>query len=259
MIGLLLLFPAALAAAPTSTLRPVSEVEWTALNPARGDASPRAATLWGDRAGPGPSGFLVTFADGFSSPPHIHNVTYRAVVLEGEVHNDDAGARPMWMAPGSFWTQPQAEAHITSSRGVSVAYVEIDDGPYLVHPAEQARDVPEKPVNLDASNLVWVASTVAGVEVSRLWGAPDLAAGGVMVRLRPGAVAKLSAEADLRAVVVTGTPTVQLEGTSATAAPGSLISGTSHSLTCTDPSSLCALYVRAERGFSLSEAPSVTP
>ena len=28
-----------------------SEVEWSPLNPARGDASPQAGTLWGDRAG----------------------------------------------------------------------------------------------------------------------------------------------------------------------------------------------------------------
>ncbi|MEM9806584.1 MAG: DUF4437 domain-containing protein [Cyanobacteria bacterium P01_D01_bin.56] len=27
----------------------ISEIEWSPLNPARGDASPRAADLWGDR------------------------------------------------------------------------------------------------------------------------------------------------------------------------------------------------------------------
>ena len=55
--------------------------------------------------------------DGFSSPPHIHNVTYRAMVIKGLVHNDDPEAENMWMPPGSFWTQPAGEAHITSAKG----------------------------------------------------------------------------------------------------------------------------------------------
>ncbi|MEO1279451.1 MAG: DUF4437 domain-containing protein, partial [Planctomycetota bacterium] len=60
-----------------------SEANWGALNPARGDAGPRAADLWGDRTLAGATGFLVKFAEGFSSPPHIHNVTYRGLVIEG--------------------------------------------------------------------------------------------------------------------------------------------------------------------------------
>ena len=65
-----------------------SEVAWAPLNPARGDSSPKAGTLWGDRNGTGPTGFLVQFVDGFSSPPHIHNVSYRGVVINGLIHND---------------------------------------------------------------------------------------------------------------------------------------------------------------------------
>ncbi len=37
-----------------------SEVKWEQLNPARGDKSPKAGTLWGDRNGTGPTGFLVS-------------------------------------------------------------------------------------------------------------------------------------------------------------------------------------------------------
>ena len=74
-----------------------SEVKWEQLNPARGDKSPQAGTLWGDRKGPVPTGFLAKFVDGFSSPPHIHNATYRAVVISGSIHNDDPEAVDMWM------------------------------------------------------------------------------------------------------------------------------------------------------------------
>ena len=153
-----------------------SEVEWEALNPARGEMSPRAGTLWGDRHGEVSTGFLVKFADGFSSPPHVHNVTYRAVVIEGSIHNDDPKAANMWMGSGSFWTQPKGEMHITAAKGASnVALVEIENGPYLVRPPSQAFDSGERPVNLDASNVVWLplsqqSEELDDVSVAYLWG-----------------------------------------------------------------------------------------
>lgn len=134
-----------------------SELEWEKLNPARGDKSPQAATIWGDRNDTLPTGFLAKFVDGFSSPPHIHNVTYRAVVLKGKIHNDDPNAANMWMKPGSFWTQPAGESHITSARGnENLALVEIDKGPYLVKPKTEAFDNGEKPINIDITNVVWL-------------------------------------------------------------------------------------------------------
>ena len=157
---------------------PVSDVVWEALNPARGDQSPKAGTLWGDLRGTDATGFLAKFVDGFSSPPHIHNVTYRAVVISGEIHNDDPLAEKMWMKAGSFWTQPKGEAHITAARGKStIALVEIDEGPYLVKQAQEAFDSEERPVNIDTSNIVWVAPTYLdrneeGPMVSYLWGDP---------------------------------------------------------------------------------------
>ena len=71
----------------TSEVILASEVKWEKLNPARGDKSPQAGTLWGDRKGAVPTGFLAKFVDGSSSPPHIHNATYRAVVISGRIHN----------------------------------------------------------------------------------------------------------------------------------------------------------------------------
>ena len=149
---------------------PVSAVEWGPLNPARGDASPRAGTLWGDRTSAGESGFLVQFKEGFSSPPHIHNVTYRGVVIEGVIHNDDPGAADMWLPAGSFWTQPAGEAHVTSAGDAfNMAYVEIDDGPYLVKPTDESFDSGERPVNLDHTNLVWLDVVWSPGFVGRLW------------------------------------------------------------------------------------------
>ena len=42
------------------------DIEWGMLNPLRGDASPRAADLWGDRTKDTATGMLVKFKKGFS-------------------------------------------------------------------------------------------------------------------------------------------------------------------------------------------------
>ncbi|CAL2056602.1 DUF4437 domain-containing protein [Tenacibaculum sp. 190524A05c] len=155
---------------PTNKVLLSSDIVWEKLNPARGDKSPQAGTIWGDRkkslspwkkgknlTG---TGFLAKFVDGFSSPPHIHNVTYRAVIIKGLVHNDDPKAENMWMKPGSFWTQPAGESHITSAKGEeNIALVEINEGPYLVKPISEAHDNGERPINIDVSNIVWLNNT----------------------------------------------------------------------------------------------------
>ncbi len=142
---------------PTNRVLLSSEIVWEKLNPARGDQSPQAGTIWGDRKRNVATGFLAKFVDGFSSPPHIHNITYRAVVINGLVHNDDPQAEKMWMSKGSFWTQPLGEPHITSAKGTeNIALVEIDSGPYLVKPIDEAFDNGERAVNIDASNIVWL-------------------------------------------------------------------------------------------------------
>lgn len=197
-----------------------ADVEWGALNPARGDKGPRAGGLWNDRTQNQASGFLVRFKDGFSSPPHIHNVTYRGVVISGLVHNDDPDAAKMWMPAGSFWTQPAGEVHITAARGKDVvAYIEIDSGPYLVLPKEQAFDKGERPVNLDPSNLVWLrapqstwirnsekAASAGSPEIAFLWGTPAKNhTHGSFLRLPKGFKGRLVCEGQsMRVVVVKG-------------------------------------------------------
>ena len=192
----------------------VSEVKWEQLNPARGDKSPQAGTLWGDRKGAVPTGFLAKFVDGFSSPPHIHNATYRAVVISGSIHNDDPDAADMWMPAGSFWTQPKGEVHITAAKGATnVALVEIDKGPYLVLPPEKAFDSGERPINLDASNIVWVdpprmPASANGPKLAYLWGnLQDGQSNGTFVKLPAGFTGNIHSHGStFRAVVIKGQP-----------------------------------------------------
>lgn len=195
---------------------PKAQVEWGPLNPARGEAGPRAANLWGDRTQPGPSGFLVAFRDGFSSPPHIHNVTYRGIVIEGQVHNDDPDAEHQWLPPGSYWTQPKGGVHITAAQGSSnLAYIEIEDGPYLVHPPEDAFHAGEVPINVDPSHHVWLdAADLAwnedagdsGAQRAFLWGQPGSGEShGGLVRLPQEFIGTLQVdEGTLQGVVIAG-------------------------------------------------------
>ena len=199
---------------PTNKVVQSDEIVWQKLNPARGDQSPQAGTIWGDRNGNKATGFLAKFVDGFSSPPHIHNVTYRAVVIKGQIHNDGPKAEPMWMGQGSFWTQPKGEPHITAAKGQeNIAYVEIDHGPYLVKPTGQAFDSGERPVNVEASNVVWLGSQQtnwveanSNAEISFLWerkGKHGIK--GLFVKLPKGFEGKIESNGNVfRAVVIKG-------------------------------------------------------
>ncbi len=191
-----------------------SEVKWENLNPARGDKSPKAVTLWGDRNESGPTGFLLKPTDGFESPPHIHNVSYRGVVISGLIHNGDPNAENMWMPKGSFWTQPQGEVHITAAKGSNtMAYIEIEKGPYLVLPTDEAFDSGERPVNVDASNIVWIdrpgiPASANGPKIAFLWGSPqDNQLNGTLVKLPAGFAGKINSHGStFRAVVIQGQP-----------------------------------------------------
>lgn len=161
------------------------DVNWEKLNPARGNQSPQAADLWGNRKKDAATGFIVKFLDGFSSPPHIHNVTYRAIVLNGTIHNDDPNASNMWMEAGSFWTQPAGESHITSAQGkVNMAYVEIDQGPYLVKPVDSTFFNGERPINITPENMVWQRTDHPKAEITYLWGEMNNTYG-ALIRLLP--------------------------------------------------------------------------
>lgn len=248
----------------TSTNKVVlaSEIEWTPLNPARGDQSPQAGTLWGNRSKEVATGFLVKFKEGFSSPPHIHNVTYRGVVMEGLIHNDDPDAAKMWMPAGSFWTQPAGEAHITAAKeSENMAFIEIQEGPYLVRPTEQAFDNGERPLNIDKSNIVWVdleeeSSAPNSPKIAYFWGNPQgKEAYGTLVKLPASFTGKIVSDASsFRAVVIQGQAQYQFEKDDKTLDPGSYFSseGKSTHLISADADKESILYIRTDGAFKVN-------
>ena len=259
--------PAQAAADGHSTAELVkrSDVKFIPLNPLRGDLSPQSGRLWGNIREDEPSGMLVTFRDGFQSPPHIHNITYRAVVIHGAVHNDAPAAEKMWMGPGSFWTQPLGESHITAAKGKNpTIFLEILSGPYLVKPAEEAFDAGERPRNVDARNIIWLdaADTTwikgAGPELAYLWGRiTGEEKNGTFVKLPAGYSGKLSTAAPLmRAVTIRGVTQVQVSGGSDKHEldPGSFFGSmgkASHRLSCVSGDE-CILYLHTEGKYQLT-------
>lgn len=189
-------------------------VEWGWLNPLRGDKSPAAGKLWGDRTKNEPAGFLVKFNKGFSSPPHIHNITYRGVVIKGLLHNDDENAEKQWLPEGSYWQQPAGEAHITAADGEeNMAFLDIQEGPYLVKPTSEAFDNGERPVNVDKTNLVWLnaddiewISEKSNVETAFLWGSHEKNQfRASLIKLPAGFKGKIkNLSPNFRAVVISG-------------------------------------------------------
>lgn len=256
--------------APEYTVVSASDIIWGALNPARGKMGPRAANLWGDRTQTGPSGILVKFNDGFSSPPHIHNVTYKAIVLSGNIHNDDPKAENMWMPANSFWIQPKGEIHITAAMGASnLALVEIEEGPYLVKPESEKFDAGERPINVDPSNLVWVSTTTINwlnhtstadlnSYVAYLWGKPGVEGelGGIFLRLSPNTTSNIVVNAsDFKAVVVKGEPTYSnpANSNSQTLSLGSYVGSNQNTThTFSTQTEDVVLYIRANGSFQLS-------
>lgn len=227
----------AFASEATIKIVTASDIQWTQLNPARGDKSPKAANLWGDRIGPGPAGFLLGPVDGFRSPPHIHNVAYRGVVIHGLLHNDDPDAVDMWMPTGSFWTQPAGEVHVTAAKGKTIlAYIEVEDG-FGVFPPKDAFDSGEKPVNVDRSNLVWLDSSSStwidgaakGPKVTFLWGTPQEGQlNGSLIKLPPDFRGAIKSQGEnFRVVIIQGAAHYQVSKAEVKSLePGSYFSST---------------------------------
>jgi len=246
------------------------EIEWGYLNPLRGDQSPGAADLWGDRTKNMATGMLVKFREGFSSPPHIHNITYRGVVIKGLLHNDDPKAEKMWLPESSFWVQPAGESHITAAgASENMAYIEIDSGPYLVKPTAEAFENGEKPINVDAANLVWLPApelvwidsnnSINSPQAAFLWGQRDKnGLNGSLIKLPVGFKGEITSPNDtFRAVVIQGEVTYGAEKpASKQLQPGSYFESNGefkHQITTTDKHTEAIIYIRTNGQYQITD------
>lgn len=250
----------------TSSVVSSEELQWGYLNPLRGDKSPAATDLWGDRTKNQATGMLVKFKEGFSSPPHIHNITYRGIVIEGLLHNDTPSTEHMWLPSLSFWTQPAGHNHITAANSkANLIYLEIDSGPYLVKPPEAEFETNEKPINVHASNLVWLDESSSallkgdGVEIAHLWQKSDLPdtnnkLKGYLVKFAKGKEGHIFTTAkDFKSVIIKGKADYDSKNTDTRVVlePGSFFSSKgpfSHNINANEET---VLYIRANDTVSI--------
>ena len=221
--------------------------------------------------GAGTTGAIIKFAPNFSSPPHIRNITYRGIVIEGAVHNDDPDAANMWTGPGSFWSQPAGEPHITSASGEDGAtiFLGILESPYLVQPTDEAFDNHEHPVNVEAGNIVWLDTSDvtwidqpgaegddAVAQIAYLWGDAK-GENGIFLPIPAGASRTLEgSDKMMRAVTIAGDASVTLPDADAAEAlkPGSYFgseSGGSYPVAC-EADEDCMLYVRTDGKYTFA-------
>lgn len=253
----------------TDNIKSVNEVvtadnvEWGWLNPLRGDKSPAAGKLWGDRTKNEPAGFLVKFKKGFSSPPHIHNITYRGAVIKGLLHNDDENAEKQWLPAGSYWQQPAGEAHITAADGEeNMAFLDIQEGPYLVKPTSEAFDNGERPENVDKTNLVWLnandiqwVSEKSNIKTAFLWGSHEknqLRA--TLLKLPAGFKGKIkNLSPSFRAVVISGKVIQQFSKKDAenVLEPGSYFGAEKNAEPLLSTDTETVIYIRANGNFKV--------
>ncbi|WP_394201460.1 DUF4437 domain-containing protein [Shewanella waksmanii] len=239
------------------------KIEWGYLNPLRGDKSPAAANLWGDRTQNKATGMLVKFKQGFASPPHIHNISYRGIVIDGLMHNAAPSAAMTWMPPGSFWTQPAGADHITAANSKdNLIYLEIDAGPYLVQPSAEEFNNGEHALNLHQANMVWQSAKDVNfiaspqVQLTQLWGSPlPGKLGGTLLRIPAGHRGQLMANAaEFRAVVIKGAIEYQSNetGEAVSLNTGSYFSSVgefTHDIAPLDDASL--LYIRTDGEYNI--------
>ena len=243
-----------------------AELKWEKLNPARGEKSPQAAVLWGDLKGNKiATGFLVRFIDGFESPPHIHNVTYKGVVISGLVHNDDPKAEKLWMPTGSFWKQPLGENHITAAKGKNnLAFIEIESAPYLVMPPEKAFLTKEKPINMFPSNIIWLddqsSSWISGphLRIAYLWGQLDKEhKNGTFLKLKKRYSGRFKHNSNnLKLVIITGKIKLKINGDEKKLSPSSYVgfnSPVNHEILC-ESSEDCIFYVKSLGKYEFAQA-----
>jgi hypothetical protein len=143
-----------------------------------------------------------------------------------------------------------------------MAYIEIDKGPYLVLPPKEAFDRRERPINVDASNIVWVDLPGAPASANRpkvafLWGKPqDGQLNGTLVKLPAGFTGKIKSHGStFRAVVIKGRPQYQVLGETdvKTLEPGSYFGSNGESVhqVSSKAGAESIIYVRTEGKYNV--------
>ena len=112
------------------------QMKWVA-NPAAPGVM--TAVAWGD-PDKGAHGAFHKFVAGFTAPLHTHSANTRIVVISGTMAMSGADGKEMKFPPGSFYTQPNTNPHVTKCLGETGCLVYLEaDGKWDLKPVEATK------------------------------------------------------------------------------------------------------------------------
>ena len=206
---------------------------------------------------------------GFDIADRIYTSPFdkRGVVISGLVHNDDPNAAKAWMTAGSYWTQAAGEVHITAAKGSNnIAYIEIEESPYLVLPTSEAFDEGDTSVNIEQSNIVWLDATNThwitqaenisskdAPKIAFLWGTPQgNQLNGTFVKMPSGFSGKIKTrQSMLRGIVIQGRVNYQVKTDKSVLVPGSYFSSEGEVAHKFSVDEECIIYIRSVGKFDV--------
>ena len=132
-------------AAPTSSSTNAADVEWAPLNPEQPEG-PSWVVLEGDPT-QGAFTMMAKLGAGFETPLHKHPSGFTGVVISGEVSHGASKDAVKVIGPGTLWTEPANEAHVTGCVGdEDCVFVGRMDGPMAMTPVETPDETPSASV-----------------------------------------------------------------------------------------------------------------
>lgn len=158
LLSLLFIFSCAHRSKKVEDVKIISstDLKWREFNYLKKDKSLLAANLWGDFKGDKSAGFLIRYPEGFISTSHTHDVSYRGIVIDGQIHSGDPKASKLWMPNSSYWTWPAGRRHMMAASALrNMVFIETDQGPFSVKLAKESFNTKEYPYNIHTSNILW--------------------------------------------------------------------------------------------------------
>ena len=121
--------------APTSSATAAADVPWAPVNPEQPEG-PSWVILEGDPS-KGAFTMMAKLGAGFETPLHKHPAGFTGVVISGEVRHGASKDAAKAMGPGTMWTEPADEAHVTACVGEEdCVFVGRMDGPMAMTPVD---------------------------------------------------------------------------------------------------------------------------
>ena len=124
----------------TAVLWAAEDIKWDSLKGSPPGSGVMGAVLWGSLE-KGPFGAFVKFPPGYKMPLHYHSSAFKAVVIKGAYIYTPEGGEEKRLGPGSYFSYPAKDRHMTSSAEDSESIIFVESsGKFDLMPVEPANE-----------------------------------------------------------------------------------------------------------------------